>query len=110
MAVNISKLKKEQFFKNEKIKIMFGTGDISNSLSVYLIDVDGKSHHILWEISPDRNFQNFDKSNDKIRSFVTDKINEWISIEEQAEVYIKEQIKKRENREENELKKLSYSF
>jgi len=110
MAVNISKLKTKRAFKNEKIKISFSTGDVSNVLSAYLIDVDGKEHHILWEISPDRCHQNFDKSNEKIRNFVTDKINEWVNDEEQSEILRKERIKERENRKENELNELADSF
>jgi len=110
MTVNISKLKTKKSFKNEKIKISFSTEDVSDSLSVYLIDSDGKEHHILWQISPDRCHQNFDKSNEKIRNFVTDKVNEWVSEEEQSEILRKERIKEMENKKENELKELADSF
>jgi len=110
MSVNISKLKKERVFKNEKIRISFSTGNVSNSLSVCLIDENNKQHHILWEIYPDRCSQNFDKTNEKIKTFVKDKINEWVSDEEEAERLRKEAIQKREHREENELRKLIDSF
>jgi predicted transcriptional regulator len=110
MSVNISKLKRSKVFENEKIKISFSTGEISNALSVYIKDANGKNHHILWKISPDRCHQNFDKSNDKIRAFVKDKINEWVNEEEEAERLRNEAIQNRKHREENELRKLTDSF
>jgi hypothetical protein len=36
MSVDISKLKREKTFENEKINISFSTGDVSDSLSVYM--------------------------------------------------------------------------
>jgi predicted transcriptional regulator len=110
MSVNISKLKKERTFENEKIKISFSTGDVSNSFSVYIKDENGKNHHILWEISPDRCHQNFDKTNEKIKSFVKEKINEWVNEEEEAERKRNEAIQNRVHREENDLRKLMESF
>jgi predicted transcriptional regulator len=110
MSVNISKLKRSKVFENDKIKISFSTGDVSDSLSVYIKDENGKNHHILWEISPDRCHQNFDKANEKIRSFVKDKIDEWVNEEEDAEKLRLEAIKNREHREENELRKLMDTF
>lgn len=110
MSVNISKLKTSKVFENDKIKISFSTGDVSDSLSVYIKDENGKNHHILWEISPDRCHQNFDKSNEKIRSFVKDKIDEWVSEDEKSEKQRLEAIKNREHREENELRKLMDAF
>lgn len=110
MSVNISKLKRSKVFENDKIKISFSTGDVSNSLSVYLKDENGKNHHVLWEILPDRCYQNFDKANEKVRAFVKDKIDEWVSEEEEAEKQRLEAIKNRELREENELRKLLDSF
>lgn len=110
MSVNISKLKRSKVFENEKIKISFSTGDVSDALSVYIKDGNGKNHHILWEISPDRCHQNFDKANEKIREFVKEKINEWVDEEEEAERLRVESIKNREHREENELRKLMDSF
>jgi predicted transcriptional regulator len=110
MSVNISKLKRSNGFENEKIKISFSAGDVSDALSVYIKDENGKNHHILWEISPDRCRQNFDKANDKIRAFVKDKINNWVSEEEDSERLRKESILKREHKEENELRKLTDSF
>lgn len=109
MSVNISKLKREKTFENEKIKISFSTGDVSNSLSVYIKDENGKNHHILWEISPDRCHQNFDKANEKIRVFVQNKIDEWVN-EEEAERLRNEFIQNRKHVEENELRKLMDSF
>lgn len=110
MSVNISKLKREKTFENEKIKISFSTGDVSDALSVYIKDESGKNHHILWEISPDRCHQNFDKANEKIRAFVKDKIDEWVNEEEEAEKLRKQDIQNRKHREENELRKLMDSF
>ena len=110
MSVNISKLKRSKVFENDKIIISFSTGDVSDSLSVYIKDENGKNHHILWEISPDRCRQNFDKANEKIRSFVKDKIDEWVSEEDEAERKRLEAIKVREHREENELRKLMDAF
>lgn len=110
MSVNISKLKRSKVFENDKIKISFSTGDVSDSLSVYIKDENGKNHHILWEISPDRCHQNFDKANEKIREFVKDKIDEWVNEEEDAEKLRLEAIKNREHREENELRKLMDAF
>ncbi|MGY0408715.1 MAG: hypothetical protein ACWIPJ_10250, partial [Polaribacter sp.] len=86
------------------------TGDVSDAFSVYLIDENSKQHHILWEISPDRCNQNFDKTNEKMKTFVEDKIDEWVNDEEKAERLRKEAIQKKEHREENELIKLMDSF
>ena len=110
MSVNISKLKRSKVFENEKIKISFSTGEVSNSLSVYIKDENGKNHHILWEISPDRCHQSFNKTNEKIRAFVKEKINEWVNEENEAERKRLEVIKNREHREENELRKLMDAF
>ena len=110
MSVNISKLKRSKVFENEKIKISFSTGEVSDALSVYIKDENGKNHHILWEISPDRCHQNFDKANEKIRAFIEDKIDEWVSEEEEVEKQRLEAIKNRERREENELRKLLDAF
>ena len=110
MSVNISKLKRSKVFENEKIKISFSIGDVSDSLSVYIKDENGKNHHILWEISPDRCHQNFDKANEKIRAFVKEKINEWVNEENEVERKRLEAIQNREHREENELRKLMDAF
>ena len=110
MSVNISKLKRSKVFENDKIKISFSTGDVTNSLSVYLKDENGKNHHVLWELLPDRCCQNFDKANEKIRAFVKDKIDEWVSEEEEVEKQRLEAVKNRERREENELRKLLDAF
>ena len=110
MSVDISKLKIEKVFENEKIKISFSVGMVSDSLSVYIKDEYGKNHHILWEILPDRCNQNFDKANEKIRAFVQDKIDEWVHDEEEADRLSKEFIQNRKNMEENELRKLMDSF
>ena len=110
MSVNISKLKKERVYEDEKLKISFSTGVVSDSFSVYIKDENGKNHHILWEISPDRCYQNFDKTNSKIKDFVRAKISEWVNDEEEAKRLRKEAILKREHREENELSKLMDSF
>ena len=108
--VDISKLTRSKVFENEKIKISFSVGVVCDELSVYIKDENGKNHHILWEISPDRCYQNFDKANDKIRAFVKDKIDEWVNEEEEAERLRNEAIQNRKHREENELRKLTDSF
>lgn len=110
MSVDISKLKIEKTFENEKIKISFSIGKISDSLCVYIKDEYGYNHHILWELSPDRCHQNFDKANEKIRDFVQDKIDEWVKEEEEAEMLREESIQKIKNLEENKLRKLMDSF
>lgn len=110
MLANISKLKREKVFENEKIKISFSLGMVSDQLCVDIKDENGKKHLIIWEISPDRCQQNFDKANEKIRAFVQDKINEWVSEEEEADRLRKEFIQNRKNMEENELRKLMDSF
>lgn len=110
MSVDISKLKREKSFENEKIKISFSIGTISDSLCVYIKDEYGYNHHILWELSPDRCQQNFDKANEKIRDFVQDKIDKWVNEEEEAERLRKELTQNRKNMEENELRKLMDSF
>lgn len=110
MSVDISKLKRKKDFENEKIKISFSIGQISNSLCVYIKDEYGKKYHILWELSPDRCQQGFDKANEKIRAFVQDKIDEWVKEEEEAERLREESIQKRKNLEENYLRKLMDSF
>ena len=100
----------KKVFENDKIKISFSTGKVSDALSVHIKDENGNNHHILWEISPDRCHQNFDKSNEKIRAFVKDIINEWVNEEEEAERLRNEAIQDRKHREENELRKLTDSF
>lgn len=110
MSLYISKLKKEKTFENEKIKISFFIGTVCNSLCVYIKDECGKNHHILWELSPDKNQQSFDKANEKIRTFVQDKIDRWVMEEEEADRLREESIKNRKTREENELRKLMDSF
>ena len=107
---NISKLKRDKVFENEKIKISFSIGDVADSLSVYIKDKNGKNHHILWEILPDRCNQNFDKTNEKIKKFLKSKIDEWVNEERELERLRKESIQKREQREKNELLKLIDSF
>lgn len=110
MSVNISKLKKERVFENENLKISFSIGDVCDSFSVYIKDANGKNHHILWEISPDRCFQSFDITNKKIKTFVRNKISEWVNDEKEAERLRKKAIQKREHKEKNELIKLMDSF
>lgn len=110
MSVDISKLKREKVFENEKIKISFSVGMVSDSLSVDIKDEYGKKHHIIWEILPDRCNQNFDKANEKIRAFVQDKIDEWVHEEEEADRLRKESIQKIKNWEEKELQNLIDSF
>lgn len=110
MAVDISKLKIEKDFENEKIKISFSYGTISDSLAVYIKDEQGKKHHIIWEISPDRCQQNFDKANEKIRAFVQDKVDEWVNEEEEEERLRNELTQNRKNIEEIELRNLIDSF
>lgn len=111
MSVDISKLKRSKVFENEKIKISFSSiENINDSLTVDIKDSKGKVHHIIWETSPDRSHQNFDKANEKIRAFVQDKIDEWVNEEEEAERLRNEFIQKRKKMEENELRKLMDSF
>lgn len=110
MSVDISKLKREKDFENEKIKISFSIGQIDVQLSVDIKDEYGKKHHIIWEISPDKCHQNFDKANEKIRTFVQDKIDEWVNEEEEAERVRNELIQNRKIMEEKELQNLMDSF
>ncbi|UBZ05478.1 hypothetical protein LDL76_08830 [Salegentibacter mishustinae] len=110
MRLNISKLKTDKSFENEKIKISFSTGEVSNSLSVYLFDENKKQHHIIWKIDNDRCHQNFDKANEKIRVFVDNKIQEWIREEEKIEEIKAQNRREREIKEKSELKKLADSF
>lgn len=110
MSVNISKLKRNRSFENEKIKITFTAGSVSNSFSVYLFDQDGKRHHVLWEILPDRCHQNFDKTNGKVRAFVQDKIDEWVNDEVETERLREKAKQEQERREDNKLKELMESF
>ena len=110
MLENISKLKRDKVFENEKIEISFSTRNDSRTLSVYIKDENGENHHVLWEISLDRCRRNFDKTNDKIRAFVKDKIDNWVIEEEESERLRKESILKTEREEENEFRKLMDSF
>lgn len=110
MSVDISKLKIDRVFENEKIKISFSKGEVSNSFTVYIKDGNGKNHHILWELLPDRCNQNFDKTNEKIKSFIIDKIDEWVNEYEESERLRIQSIEEAKIREENELIKLMDSF
>jgi len=110
MSVNISKLKEERTFEDDKLKITFSCGLVSNSLSVFIKDENGKNHHILLEISPDRLNRSFDKTNLKIKEFVKNKIAEWVSEIKEAEKLKKEFKRKKELAEKNNLKRLIDSF
>ena len=110
MSVNTLRLKKERVFEDEKIKISFSIGSVSNSFSVYIKDENGKNYHVLWEISPDRCHQNFDKTNEKIKTFILNKIDEWVADDEEAERLRKESIQKREHNEENKINRIMDSF
>ena len=110
MSVDISKLKRDNSFENDKIKISFSRGDVSDSFTVYLKDGNGKSTHVLWEISPDRCRQNFDKTNTKVKEFIKSKIIEWIEDEERIERLRKESMEEKEKREDIELNELMDSF
>jgi hypothetical protein len=81
-SIEISELRYKKSYQDDKIEIIFSTGEVSNQLSVYLFDTHKKSHHVLWKISPDRCSQSFDKVNDKIRNFVIEKVEQWKEEEE----------------------------
>ena len=103
-------LRKNHNFENEKIKILYSIGDVSNALSVYLKDSEGKSHHVYWLICPDRCYQSFDKLNERVRKFVEDKVDEWLE-EEIAEREKREQLKKqKEEAEKQKIQNLMDNF
>jgi hypothetical protein len=110
MSVDISKLKRSKVFENEKIIISFWIGEVSNSLYVYIKEKCVKNHFVLLETSPDRYHKSFDKVNEKIRTFVQDKIDEWVKEEEEDERLREESIQKIKKWEENNLRKLIDSF
>jgi|GEM_PF-4013367 len=80
--MEIFKLRRDKEFKNDKIKISYGTGDVSNQLSAYLYDSEGKSHHVYWNIHPDRCHQSFDKTNDKVKEFIIKIVKGWLEEQE----------------------------
>lgn len=82
MSIDITKLKRARCYEDDKIKISFSVGSIDKMLSVYLYDSNKKRHKILWEISP-RSHQNFDKTNDKIKTFVLNVVKGWERDEEE---------------------------
>lgn len=106
----ISKLRKNRIYEDDKIKISFSTGSISNSLAVYIKDGNGGSYHVLWLIHPDRCHQNFDKSNDKVRNFVGSKVREWLGDEEKAGEERKQAILYKERNENETMQGLLNSF
>lgn len=103
-------MNEQRRFENEKIRISFSIGDISKQLSVYLKDENGAKHHVLWEILPDRCNQNFDKTNEKIKTFVENKVAEWLKEEVELRRLREENEYKRKMEEENKLKGLIDSF
>lgn len=111
MKIDITKLKEEKQFEDDKIKIIFSIKSLSDSLSVYLKTEDNKELFlVLWQISPDSGNQSFDITNDKIRDFVKAKIAEWEKEEEEHERIEKEKRRKRKENYELNLKQLLDSF
>lgn len=106
MLVNISKLNRTEYFENEKIIISFLIGDVISKLYVFIKDENGNIYDVLCKILPDINNQSFDKSNEKIKFFVIDKIDEWANKQAKHEKLINDNMKKRKYINENELKKL----
>ncbi len=86
------------------------TGEVSNDLSVFIKDENGKNHQVLWEISPDRCLQSFDKTNEKVKAFIENKIAEWVNDYEKSERLRKEAIQNESNNKDSELRKLMESF
>lgn len=109
MLINISNLKKGHLYENDKIKISFTVGYISKELSVYLKDDDKKEYQVLWEICTS-SLQIFDRTNEKVRLFIQNIVNEWLLAEEQ-EIKAREQLElELELQKEKKIKKLMDSF
>lgn len=108
--MNIFKLRRDKEYKNDKIKIYYSTDEVSNQLSAYLYDSDGKAHHVYWNISPDRCGQSFDKTNEKVKSFILGVVEGWLKeqeISDKKRIEIEEQKKKSDD---DFLKSLNDNF
>lgn len=110
MAIDISKLREDHFFENDKIKIRFYGGTYYRRLSVHMKDEEGAEHHALEENLPDKADQNFDKTNQKVKDFIQNKIDEWVHDQERKDIMHDIFIRERELKEEKELTRLLYSF
>ena len=102
--MDIRNLRKERVFKNDKIEIKFYKGDISKSLSVYLLDDKGDKYHVYWKIVPDRCYQGFNKTNKKVYSFVEEIVKSWITEDINQEVKRKKIAEKKKKKQEKENK------
>lgn len=108
--MNIFELRTDKKFKNSKIEIHYGTGQLGNSLSAYLFDEGGNSHHVYWNIQNDRCGQSFDKTNKKVKDFIINKVNEWIEEQRIQDKKALEQKEKRRLSEKEKIKSLMDSF
>lgn len=108
--MNVFELRTDKKFKNNKIEIIYGTGQVSNALSVRLFDEDGNSHHVYWNIDNDRCQQSFDKTNKKVKDFIVSKVNEWIEEQRIQDKKILERKEKRLLSEQEKIKDLMDSF
>lgn len=107
---NIFKLRSGKVFKNDKIEIFYRTGDVSNQLSAYLYDSEGKSHHVYWNIYPDRCSQSFNKTSVKVREFIMSKVEEWLK-EQDLQDDLRQQAKQNKlDREKELIKSLMDNF
>ena len=106
----VFELNKQHSFEDDKIKISFSKGEVSDALSVYIKDENGKTHHILWKISPDRCGQSFSKINKKIESFVHEKVYSWLQEELNERQQREQKEKEKIQVEENKIKSLIESF
>lgn len=108
--MEIFKLRRDKEFKNDKIKISYGTGDVSNQLSAYLYDSEGKSHHVYWNIYPDRCHQSFDKTNEKVKDFIMDVVNGWIKEQVDEDKIRHEAERRRKMSEKDSIQSLLDNF
>lgn len=108
--MDMFKLKRDKDYQTNRIRISYNTGPVSNDLSVYLYDEDGKSHLVYWNIQPDTCHQSFDNTNDKVKQYIKTVVEGWIKTEEDEDMKRIEAEKRRKMSEEDKVKSLLDNF
>jgi hypothetical protein len=104
------KLNCDKWFEDDKIKIIYLKYYDNKRLAVYIKDKDGKDYCIIKKILIDKNNESFDIATDKIRNFVRDKLQEWITEEDEKERARLEAIEREKLEEKEKIKRLMDLF
>lgn len=109
-VIRIFDLERDIEYKDEKIEISYRRGEVSNSLSAYLFDENGKKHHVYWNIDRDRCHQSFDKTNKKVKDFIMSKVQEWLGEQREVEERRRRAKESRKQSYKEKIKSLMDNF